>query len=65
MGKLGNFVARVACVAGAVVVVVVVVFSLSRRKEKFGGRGRTRGNSSAPATWAIPRAIFTAFPLAT
>ena len=39
MGKLGNFVARVACVAGAVVVVVVV---FKAKGEISSTRERTR-----------------------
>ena len=48
MGKLGNFVARVACVAGAVVVVVVVVvFIIKAEREISRTRAHTRELISA------------------
>ena len=46
MGKLGNFVARVACVAGAVVV-VVVVFIIKAEREISRTRAHTRELISA------------------
>ena len=44
MGKLGNFVARVACVAGAV---VVVVFIIKAEREISRTRAHTRELISA------------------
>ena len=63
MGKLGNFVARVACVAGAVVVVVVVVVFIIKAK---GEISRTRAHTReliSPFFVGYPQCYFHGLPI--
>lgn len=60
MGKLGNFVARVACVAGAVV--VVVVFIIKAEREISRTRAHTRELISACFV-GYPQCYFHGLPI--
>ena len=62
MGKLCNFVARVACVAGAVVVVVVVVFIIKAKGEISKMRAHTRELISACYV-GYPQGYFHGLPI--